>query len=95
MYEEFIDNDGAEDNPGFFDELEVEHNVDTCPILNSTLEWFITNTWNNIHNPSLSMETCLTSWQEGDQSTKGMLLKNKALVLHALTMFFVEHNKKY
>nr|POE68742.1 hypothetical protein CFP56_17621 [Quercus suber] len=95
VYEEFIDNDGAENNLEFFDELQVEHNVDTCPILNPTPEWFTTNTSNNIHDPSPFMETCLTSWQEGDQPTKGMLLKNKALVQHALTMFFVEHNKKY
>ena len=32
---------------------------------------------------------------KGDQPTKEILLKNKALVQHALTMFFVEHNKKY
>ena len=44
VYEEFIDNDSAEDNPEFFDELEVEHNVDTCPTLSPTPEWFTTNT---------------------------------------------------
>ena len=44
VYEEFIDNDSAEDNPEFFDELQVEHNVDTCPILNPTPEWFTANT---------------------------------------------------
>ena len=73
VYEKFIDNDGAKDNPEFFDELEVEHNVDTCPTLSPTPEWFTTNTWDNIHDSSLSMETCLMSRQEGDQLTKGML----------------------
>ena len=95
VHEEFIDNDDAEDNPEFFDELQVKHNVDTCPILNPTPKWFTTNTWNNIHDLSPFMETCLMSWQERDQPTKEILLKNKALVQHDLTMFFVEHNKKY
>ncbi|KAL0004987.1 hypothetical protein SO802_012548 [Lithocarpus litseifolius] len=31
VYEEFIDNDGPEDNPKFLDELQVENNVDACP----------------------------------------------------------------
>ena len=38
VYEEFIDNDGPEDNLKFLDELQVENNVDVCPILNPTLE---------------------------------------------------------
>ena len=83
VYEEFIDNDSAEDNPEFFDELQLEHNVDTCPILNPTPKWFKANTWDNIYDPSPSMETCLTSRQEGDQPTKGMLFKNKASMQHA------------
>ena len=83
VYEKFIDNDGAKDNPEFFDELEVEHNVDTCPTLSLTPEWFTTNTWDNIHDSSPSMETCLMSRQEGDQPTKGMLFKNMASEQHA------------
>ena len=63
VYEEFIDNDGLEDNLKVLGELQVENNVDACPILNPTLEWFTSNTWDNIHDPSTSMETCLTSWQ--------------------------------
>ena len=66
VYEEFIDNDGPEDNLEFLDELQVENNVDTCPIPKPTPEWFTSNTWDNIHDPSPSMETCLKSWQEGD-----------------------------
>lgn len=62
VYEEFINNDGLEDNPEFFDEQRVENNMDACPIPNPTPEWFTSNTWDNIHDPSASMETCLTSW---------------------------------
>ena len=62
VYEEFINNDGLEDNPEFFDEQRVENNTDACPIPNPTPEWFTLNTWDNIHDPSASMETCLTSW---------------------------------
>ena len=88
VYEEIIDNDGAKDNPKFFDELQVEHNADTCPILNPTPEWFTANMWDNIHDPSPSMETRLTSRQEGDQPTKEMLLKNKASVEHAYYVLY-------
>ena len=80
VYEEWIDNDGSEDNPEFLDELQVENNVDACPIPNPTPEWFTSNTWDNIHDPSPSMETCPTSWKPGDQPSKGMLFKNKASV---------------
>ena len=38
VYEEFIDNDGLEDNPKLLDELQVENNVDVSPIPNPTLE---------------------------------------------------------
>ena len=95
VYEEFIDNDGVEDNVEFFDELHVEDNMETCPILDPTPEWFTENMWDNIHDPSPSTEMCVTSWQKGDQPTKGMQFKNKALVQHALTMYSMEHNKKY
>nr|POF21700.1 hypothetical protein CFP56_26362 [Quercus suber] len=53
MYEEFIDNDGSEDNPEFLNELQVENNVDACPNLNPNPDWFTSNTWDNIHNPFL------------------------------------------
>ena len=95
VYEEFIDNDGVEDNVEFFDELHVEDNMETCPILDPTPEWFTENMWDNIHDPSPSTEMCVTSWQKGDQPTKGMQFKNKALVQRALTMYSTEHNKKY
>nr|POE70073.1 hypothetical protein CFP56_60979 [Quercus suber] len=57
MYEEFIDNDGPEDNPEFLDEVQVENNVDACPNPNPIPDWFTSNTWDNIHDPSPSMET--------------------------------------
>ena len=95
VYEEFIENDEPKHNPIFLDEPLVENNVDACPIPNRTPKWFTSNTWDNIHNSSPSMVTCLTSWQTGDQPIKGMLFKNKALVQHALTMLSVELNKKF
>nr|POE45755.1 hypothetical protein CFP56_47336 [Quercus suber] len=57
MYEEFIDNDGPEENPEFLDEVEVENNVDACPNPNPNPDWFTSNTWDNIHDPSPSLET--------------------------------------
>ena len=61
VYEEFIDNDGLEENPEFLDELQVENNVDACPNPNPNPEWFTSNTWDNIHDPSPSLETGLMS----------------------------------
>nr|POF03392.1 hypothetical protein CFP56_60581 [Quercus suber] len=40
MYEEFIDNEGPEDNPEFVDELQVENNVNACPNPNPNPDWF-------------------------------------------------------
>ncbi|XP_075665267.1 uncharacterized protein LOC142634914 [Castanea sativa] len=95
VYEEFIDNDGLEVNPKFLDEVQVENNVDACPNLNPIPEWFTSNTWENIHDPSPSLETGLMSWRPGDEPSKRMLFKNKAVVQHALSMFFVGLNKKF
>ena len=61
VYEEFIDNDGPKDKPKFLDELQVENNVDACPNPNPNPEWFTSNTWDNIHDPSPSLETDLMS----------------------------------
>ena len=55
VYEEFINNDGPVDNVEFLDELEVENNVDACPNLNPNPEWFTSNTWDDIHDPSPSL----------------------------------------
>ena len=93
--DEFIDNDGPVDNPEFLDELEVENNVDACPNLNPNPEWFMSNIWDDIHDPSPSLEIGLMSWRLGDESSKGMIFKNKAAVQHALTMFSIGLNKKF
>jgi len=61
VYEEFIDNDGVEDNVEFLDELHVEDNMETCPIPNPTPEWFTANMWDNIHDPSPYSKMCVTS----------------------------------
>nr|POF27369.1 hypothetical protein CFP56_14486 [Quercus suber] len=80
VYEEFIDNDVPEDNLKFLDELQVENNVDACPNPNPNPDWFTSNTWDNIHDPSPSLETCLMSWRPGDEPSKGKLFLNKAVV---------------
>ena len=80
VYEEFIDNHGVDDNPDFVDEVEVENNVDASPNPNPNPEWFTSNTWDNIHDPSPSLESGLMCWRPGDEPSKGMLFKNKAAV---------------
>ena len=62
VYEEFIDNDGLVDNLEFLDEPQPKNNVDDCPNLNLNIEWFMLNTWDDIHDPSPSLETGLMSW---------------------------------
>ena len=57
-----------------------ENNVDAYPNPNPNPEWFTSNTWDDIHDPSPSLETGLMSWQPGDESSKGMIFKNKAAV---------------
>ncbi|KAL0011172.1 hypothetical protein SO802_006280 [Lithocarpus litseifolius] len=95
VFEEFISNDGPEDNPKFLDELQVENNVDAYPNPNPNPKWFMSNTWDNIHDPSPSLEIGLMCWRPGDEPSKGMLFKNKAAVQHVLTMFSVGLNKKF
>ena len=50
VYEEFIDNDGPVENTKLLDELQPKNN----PNLN--LEWFTSNTWDDIHDPSPSLQ---------------------------------------
>nr|POF11065.1 hypothetical protein CFP56_76579 [Quercus suber] len=76
MYEEFIDNDGPEDNPEFLDEVEVENNVDACPNPNPIPDWFTSNTWDNIHDPSPSMETGNPLTDGGGQHTHRVDLRS-------------------
>ena len=74
VYEEFIDNDGPIENPELLDELQPQNNLNPNP------EWFTLNTWDDIDDPSPSLETGLLSWRLGDEPSKGMLFKNKAAV---------------
>nr|POF12328.1 hypothetical protein CFP56_73629 [Quercus suber] len=48
--EEFIDNDGLMDNP------EVLDNKEACPNTVPILEWFTSNIWDNINDPSPSLD---------------------------------------
>ena len=57
VYGKFIDNDGLVDEPEVLDELQVEHNKETCPNTVPILEWFTSNTWDNINDPSPSLVT--------------------------------------
>ena len=68
MYMRSIDNDGPVDNPKFLDELQPENNVDALPNLNPNPEWFTSNTWDDIHDPSPSLEIGMMSWR---LATKG------------------------
>ena len=95
VYEKFIDNDGLLDNPKFLDELQPENNVNASPNPNPNPKWFTSNIWDDIHDPLPCLEIGMMSWQSGDKPSKGMLFKNKAIVQHALTMFFVGLNKKF
>ncbi|XP_075675055.1 uncharacterized protein LOC142644296 [Castanea sativa] len=95
VYEEFIDNDGQVDNPKVVDELQIEDNEDDFPNTVPILEWFTSNTWDNINDPSPLLGTGqITSWHKGDQLAKRMLFKNKASVQYVLTLYSVEHNKQ-
>ena len=67
------------DEPEVLNRLQVEHNEKACPNTVPILEWFTSNTWDNINDPSPSLGTGqFTSWHKDDQPTKGMLFKNKA-----------------
>ena len=67
VYKEFIDNDGLVDNPEVLDDLQVEHNEEAFPNTVPILEWFTSNTWDNINDPSPSLGIGqLKSWHKGD-----------------------------
>ena len=55
VYKEFIDNDGPVENPELLDELQPQNNLNPNP------EWFTSNTWDDIDDPSPSLETGLLS----------------------------------
>nr|POE96204.1 hypothetical protein CFP56_59991 [Quercus suber] len=96
VYEEFIDIEGPMDDAEVLDGPHIKNNEEDCPTTVPILEWFTSNTLDNINDPSPALGTRhLTSWHTGDQPTKGMLFKNKASVQYVLTLFSVEHNKQY
>nr|POE81826.1 putative inactive receptor kinase [Quercus suber] len=93
---EFIDTDGLVDDAEVLDGPQIENNEEDCPTIVPIPEWFTSNTWDNINDPSPALGTGhLTSWHIGDQLMKGMLFKNKASVQYVLTLFSMEHNKQY
>ena len=96
MYKEFIDTDGQDHEVEVLDGTQIENNEEDCPSTVSIPEWFTSNTWDNINDPSPTLGTGqLTSWHKDDQPMKGMLFQNKASIHYVLTLYSVEHNKKY
>ena len=66
-YEEFIDTDGPVDEAEVLDGTQIENNEEDCPSTVSILEWFTSNTWDNINDPSPTLGTRqLTSWHKDD-----------------------------
>ena len=96
VYEEFIDIDGPVDKAEVLDGPQIENNEEDCPTIVPIPEWFTSNIWDNINDPSPALGTGqLISWHKCDQLAKGMLFKNKAFVHYVLKLYFVEHNKQY
>ena len=88
--------DGLVEDAEALDGPQIENNEENCTTTVPIPEWFISNTWDNINDPSPTLGTWrLTSWHKGDQWAKGMLFKNKASVQYVLTLYSVEHNKQY
>ena len=66
-YEEFIDTDGKVDKAKVLDGTQIENNEEDCPSTVSIPEWFTSNTWDSINDPSPVLGTGqLTSWQKDD-----------------------------
>ena len=95
-YEEFIDTDGLVDEVEVLDGTQIENNEEDFPSTVSIPEWFTSNTWDNINDPSPTLGTGqLTSWHKYDQPAKRILFQNKASIHYVLTLYSVEHNKQY
>ena len=95
-YEEFIDIDGPVDEAEVIDGTQIENNEEDCLSTLSIPKWFISNTWDNVNDPSPVLGIGqLTSWHKDDQPAKGMLFQNKASIHYVLTLYSVEHNKQY
>ncbi|XP_023916275.1 uncharacterized protein LOC112027857 [Quercus suber] len=96
VYEEFIDIDGVVDDAEVLDVPLIKNNEEDCPTTVPIPEWFTSNTWDNIKDPSPALDTGhLKSWHKGDHLAIGMLFKNKASVQLVLTLYSVKHNKQY
>ncbi|XP_023895519.1 uncharacterized protein LOC112007411 [Quercus suber] len=96
VYEEFIDTDGLVDDAEVLDVPLIENNEKDCPTTVPIPEWFTSNTWDNIKDPSPTLGTGhLISRHKGDHPAIGMLFKSKASVQYVLTLYSVEHNKQY
>nr|POE45032.1 hypothetical protein CFP56_74285 [Quercus suber] len=94
LYEEFINTDGPVDEAKVLDGTQIENNEEDSLTTVPIPEWFTSNTWDNINDPSHALGTGqLTSWHKGNQSGKGMLFQNKASILYVLTLYSVEYNK--
>nr|POE81918.1 hypothetical protein CFP56_08241 [Quercus suber] len=87
VYKEFIDIDGLVDDAEVLDVPLIENNEKDCPTTVPIPEWFTSNTWDNIKDPSPALGTGhLTSWHKGEHPAIGMLFKSKASVQYVLTL---------
>ncbi|XP_050255097.1 uncharacterized protein LOC126700989 [Quercus robur] len=57
VYEEFIDTDGPGDEAEVLDGQHIENNGEDCPTIVPILEWFTSNTCDNINDPSPTLGT--------------------------------------
>ena len=57
VYEEFIDIDGPVDKAEVLDGPQIENNEEDCPTIVPIPEWFISNIWDNINDPSPALGT--------------------------------------
>lgn len=63
------------DNAEVLDVPQIENNEEDCPTTIPIPEWFTSNIWDNIIDPSPALGIGhLTSWHKGDHLAKGMLL---------------------
>ena len=96
VYKEFIDTDGPADDTEVLDVPQIENNEEDCLTTVPIPEWFTSNTWGNINDPSPVLGIGhLTIWHKGDHPVTGMLFKNKDSIQYVLTLYSVEHNKQY
>ena len=82
------------DEAEVLDGTQIENNEEDCLSTLSIPEWFTSNTWDSINDPSPTLGTGqLTSWHKDDQPAKEMLFQTKASIHYVLTLYSVEHNK--